>query len=131
MEPENQIKAVQAWQNNLLVHPITCGNNSSHRILFAEKSPDGPVVLKCPDCSYAQYNIPDPVLLAYEQKGFHQNDKCGVLECQKPITRDTYQIWMSGGRIIPVCKECVKKLQSGTNQNFSMGCKLKEDLPNR
>lgn len=128
MKPEDQIKAIQAWQNNPLIHPITCGNSSNHGLLFAEKSANGPIILRCPDCRYTQYHIPVSVFQAYRQEGFHQNDRCSISNCQKAVTRNTCQIWVSGGRIMPVCKECAKKkLQLGTNQNFSMGCKLKED----
>jgi len=38
-----------AFQEELMFHPFTCGNDSSHKVLVA--TPDG---LICPDCDYTQ-----------------------------------------------------------------------------
>lgn len=123
MKSEDKIKAIQAWQNNVLIHPFTCANNSNHRPLIAEKDAEEKVILKCPDCSYRQAHIPEVVLTAYTQKGFHQNDTCNVLECKRHLTRDTCQTWITNGMVVPICNECAKKLQKGSSQEFSMGCK--------
>jgi hypothetical protein len=54
---------VQAWQASPDVHPLTCGNESSHRLLVAEKR-GRKVVLTCPDCDYLQDWIPNVVIEA-------------------------------------------------------------------
>lgn len=44
-----QVAALNAWQHRRDVHPFTCGNDSTHRVLVAR--PDGWV---CDDCDYRQ-----------------------------------------------------------------------------
>lgn len=41
------------WQNNGLVHPLTCGNDSLHGNLMGSIE-EGRVILKCIDCDYIQ-----------------------------------------------------------------------------
>lgn len=56
---ERTVVAILRWQNNPMVHPLTCGRKSAHRLLFPwldEES--GAVVLLCPDCDYKQTHIP-------------------------------------------------------------------------
>ena len=56
---ERTVMAILRWQNNPMVHPLTCGRKSAHRLLFPwldEES--GAVVLLCPDCDYKQTHIP-------------------------------------------------------------------------
>jgi hypothetical protein len=55
------IARIRRWQANGRVHPLTCGNDSSHAKLepIAE---DGRVILVCPDCDYRQDVIPSIVL---------------------------------------------------------------------
>ncbi|MDD4530920.1 MAG: hypothetical protein PHO80_05230 [Candidatus Gracilibacteria bacterium] len=36
-----------------MVHPLTCGNNSSHQNLIPVEE-NGEVILKCLDCNYTQ-----------------------------------------------------------------------------
>ncbi len=43
---------------NLRVHPLTCGNDSSHALLRASIESESQVVLLCPDCEYRQVEIP-------------------------------------------------------------------------
>jgi hypothetical protein len=59
---DKTIAAVQAWQANETVHPLTCGNDSSHRLLEAVKQ-GRKVFLKCPDCEYVQADIPYVVVV--------------------------------------------------------------------
>lgn len=60
MNNEEIIDKVRAYQNAGFVHPLTCGNNSRHRIL-EPKEEDEKVVLVCLDCDYRQENIPGVV----------------------------------------------------------------------
>jgi hypothetical protein len=55
------IIAVQTWQTDARVHPLTCGNDKGHRLLYASEV-NGRVVLLCPDCDYEQTLIPEIVL---------------------------------------------------------------------
>ena len=55
------INKVNAWQANTTVHPMTCGNDSRHKILEPVQIGDE-VELHCPDCDYIQTNIPNVVL---------------------------------------------------------------------
>lgn len=51
------VKAVIKHQTNPLVHPLTCGNDSTHEILQPIVS-DGEVHLWCVECDYVQKHIP-------------------------------------------------------------------------
>ena len=55
---EDKIKRIKEWQNCSFVHPLTCGNDSSHGLLtpFVD---DDKLKLKCPDCEYIQEHIPE------------------------------------------------------------------------
>jgi hypothetical protein len=55
------IVAVATWQADPSVHPLTCGNDSGHRVLYGTEL-QGRVILVCPDCDYQQTIIPDVVL---------------------------------------------------------------------
>lgn len=55
--------AVQLWQRGEMMHPLTCGNDSSHGSLVAVPVNDG-VELWCADCSYRQSHIPPTVRAA-------------------------------------------------------------------
>ena len=57
------VAAVQGWQANPAVHPLTCGNDSSHELLVAEKR-GRKVVLVCPTCGHVQDWIPTVVIEA-------------------------------------------------------------------
>ncbi len=58
---EEIIKAIESWQANDWVHPLTCGNNSLHENLIPVVQ-DGTIVLKCTDCDYVQTYIPEMFL---------------------------------------------------------------------
>jgi hypothetical protein len=49
----DQLTNILKWQNNGLVHPLTCGNNSLHSNLMGSIE-EGKVILKCIDCDYKQ-----------------------------------------------------------------------------
>jgi len=55
------IKAVRPWQENPLVHSLTCGNDSQHAPLEAVEE-NGRVELHCRDCGYRQADIPEIVI---------------------------------------------------------------------
>ena len=55
------VKRITEWQNNPLLHPLTCGINSRHQLLQPVVH-DEKVLLECPDCDYLQTHIPDVVL---------------------------------------------------------------------
>ena len=50
-------EAVATWQTTDYVHPLTCGNDSSHSVLVP--CPEG---LRCRDCDYTQQHVPDCIL---------------------------------------------------------------------
>lgn len=54
------IEATERWQNCQHVHPLTCGNNSNHKLLIAMEE-NGDIILKCPNCDYTQNHIPECV----------------------------------------------------------------------
>lgn len=60
MTKEEIIKAIEKHQNAGCVHPLTCGNDSTHKDLVA-KEVNGKVILVCDDCDYTQ-DIPSYVL---------------------------------------------------------------------
>jgi hypothetical protein len=45
---------IMSFQSNPQVHPLTCGNNSSHSLLFPVDVA-GELFLYCPDCDYKQW----------------------------------------------------------------------------
>lgn len=51
---ERLIAAVRAWQADKHIHPLTCGNKSSHALLEPKVGADEAVYLSCPDCDYSQ-----------------------------------------------------------------------------
>lgn len=64
---EEQIAAINEWQQNDHVHPLTCGNNSNHANLIPIEE-DSKIVLKCSDCDYKQNWVPEIVFGSYMQK---------------------------------------------------------------
>ena len=54
MNNKQRIKILTSYQDNPMVHPLTCGNNSSHQNLIPVEENDQ-VILKCLDCDYIQY----------------------------------------------------------------------------
>jgi hypothetical protein len=66
LSADDVIERVNAYQSSDIVHPLTCGTQSTHEKLRPVKTdPDNRVVLVCPTCNYVQTNIPREVLLAY------------------------------------------------------------------
>ncbi len=69
---DEQIKAVEKWQNCEFVHPLVCGNNFNHSLLVPKRryaadyhgeftdNPDW-ISLVCTDCNYEQDYIPEYV----------------------------------------------------------------------
>jgi hypothetical protein len=51
---------IEAYQKCSWVHPLTCGNNSNHKLLYPIIM-GGKLYLACPDCYYVQAKIPDCV----------------------------------------------------------------------
>lgn len=53
-------RAVHRHQHNIgrgpfeRLHPLTCGNDSNHRVLEPYPMDDGEVGLYCPECDYRQ-----------------------------------------------------------------------------
>jgi hypothetical protein len=56
--------AINSWQTDPRVHPLTCGFNPRHQPLEGVVTDTG-VELRCPECEYRQTNIPDAVLRAH------------------------------------------------------------------
>jgi len=70
------IKAIVYWQTSGNVHPLTCGNNSSHQPLLPAINTDtNEVVLACFDCNYVQEVIPECVLSYYNEKIKNKEDE--------------------------------------------------------
>jgi hypothetical protein len=55
------IAAVNRWQTDLRLVPLTCCVGTKHRHLVPSEV-EGQVILTCPDCDYRQDHIPDVVL---------------------------------------------------------------------
>ena len=67
-ERERLVRAVEYWQSNPLVHPLTCGVDSTHTELVPGEA-RGMVILMCLDCNYRQgigTNLRDLLLAAYD-----------------------------------------------------------------
>jgi hypothetical protein len=67
-----QVEAIEAWQANPNIHPLTCGQCNPHVNLVAEIIPTSNIIvmssqegskitLTCPKCDYVQDNVPDIV----------------------------------------------------------------------
>ena len=54
MTNTEHIEVIKRFQCNPRVHPLTCGNNSSHSLLFPVDVA-GELFLYCPDCDYKQW----------------------------------------------------------------------------
>lgn len=50
---KQKIKILTSYQQNKMVHPLTCGINSNHQNLIPIEENDE-VILRCLDCSYTQ-----------------------------------------------------------------------------
>jgi len=57
---EEKIEAIKKYQECDYVHPLTCGNDSSHELLKPLQIA-GKLCLICPSCDYVQEYIPDSV----------------------------------------------------------------------
>lgn len=55
------IEAVEWYQKQDLLHPLTCGKNSTHKLLYITKEKNN-LILKCPDCDYTQNYIPESIM---------------------------------------------------------------------
>ena len=58
------IEAVEMWQANNEMHPLTCGYSSEHSPLIV-RDIEGHIILSCLDCLYAQETIPKVVIKHY------------------------------------------------------------------
>lgn len=67
MTVEEQIAAINFWQDETYFHPLTCGVKSSHEDLRG-KERDGNVVLVCPTCGHEQKWIPGYVFDVYRHR---------------------------------------------------------------
>ena len=61
MNNKKIIEKVNKWQNADWLHPLTCGNNSNHKILQPIEK-NNKIILKCLDCNYEQEYIPSVIL---------------------------------------------------------------------
>lgn len=60
--PERIVAAIESWQADPYVHPLTCGwDSQNHRPLRPRRDGDQ-VVLVCEDCDYVQRWVPAVVL---------------------------------------------------------------------
>ncbi len=65
MTNDQKVKAIEEWQKNDRMHPMTCGMDSKHELLVP-RTEDGTVVLKCPTCGLRQHYVPDIVYESYK-----------------------------------------------------------------
>lgn len=56
------IAAVERWQTDSRLHPLTCCNGSQCHAPLKPIEKAGQIMLECPDCEYCQATIPDVVL---------------------------------------------------------------------
>lgn len=66
LDAQDVANAVRYWQSYPDLHPLTCGNDSSHALLVPRLAGDA-VSLACPDCDYRQTHIPVVVLERYRE----------------------------------------------------------------
>jgi hypothetical protein len=57
MPLQDKVDKINAWQNNSMLHPLTCGNDSSHPILepfldFYDKN----IGIRCLECGWTQHS---------------------------------------------------------------------------
>jgi predicted nucleic-acid-binding Zn-ribbon protein len=52
MNNQQRIEILTSYQDNPMVHPLTCGNNSLHNLVPIEENKK--VILKCLECDYTQ-----------------------------------------------------------------------------
>ena len=87
MTNEQIIAAVNRWQSDPRLHPLTCWVGSKHRNLVPAEI-KGKVILRCPDCDYWQEHIPEVVLRPTGQTadliGFFKGPRVGP---KKPSNR--------------------------------------------
>jgi hypothetical protein len=130
MTNEEKLIAIDSWQNDIRMHPMTCGTLSHHPPLSGSVR-KGEVILICNVCSYTQ-EVPDLVYLAYEQGGL--STVCSMEDCNTKLTRDNSDLWIADIKVVGsdkrkavtrVCKKCRKKLESGSTNALSMGCIIK------
>lgn len=67
---EELIAAINDWQQDATIHPLTCGNDSRHALLYPVEE-NGRVVLRCRNCDYRQEWIPGVVAARYAQHKGH------------------------------------------------------------
>lgn len=56
-----KLDEIRTYQNSLATHALTCGNDSTHRVLqpyLHWTGEEHQVYLSCPDCDYIQNHIP-------------------------------------------------------------------------
>lgn len=124
------LEAIKLWQNNILMHPMTC---TCGEMLKPQEEEDR-IILVCsscgPKCDYKQENIPKPVIEAYTDGFLERNRYCSVASCRKELTRDnsvqvTAKVPPKGGvQSLLVCKDCREKyLDPGRTEAVSCGVK--------
>ena len=59
---QENMRAVLDWQAAGVVHPLTCGKDSSHADLLPGVTKDGELELCCTDCDYRQAFVPPQVV---------------------------------------------------------------------
>lgn len=74
MTNQDRINIINSYQNNSLVHPLTCINSLHQNLIPIEYN--NKVILKCLDCSYEQPLMDEFIIMLsnfdIEQRNFQQ-----------------------------------------------------------
>jgi len=62
MTNQEIIAAVERWQTDPRLYPLTCCSSSQVHAPLRAVEKGGQILLECPNCEYCQASIPDVVL---------------------------------------------------------------------
>jgi len=84
MNNKQKIKILKSYQDNPMVHPLTCGVNSMHENLIPIEE-DEEVILKCLDCDYIQ-SLDDEFIELLD--AFDKNQRQMIEKFRKMVEED-------------------------------------------
>ena len=121
---------IKAWQANGMVHPLTCGQDSRHRILVPAATTSG-VILSCRDCNYQQLKIPAIVTWTKPNHPGEMGtwaDRClackaGVILTFETFSEEVFRLGLMPPRQEWTCPKCEAQQSQGlpgTIRNIEM-----------